>query len=115
MAETRSHSRIGYVSSVYSSWLSESSMRLYNLKARVCANWQWNARDCVTGLHSWLRRSCNPVTQSRAFHFHFAHTRAFSIWSQKHIVYKRNWDGACLINFSQKSVYIPDILKYILI
>ena len=25
-------------------------------------------------------RSCNPVTQSRAFHCHFAHTRAFSLW-----------------------------------
>ena len=35
----------------------------------------------VTGLHSRLRRSCNPVTQSRAFHCHFAHTRAFSLYS----------------------------------
>ena len=34
----------------------------------------------VTGLHSRLRRSCNPVTQSRAFHCHFAHTRAFSLY-----------------------------------
>ena len=50
------------------------------------ANWQWNARDCVTGLHSWLRRSCDPVTQYRAFHCHFAHTRAFSILSQTYCV-----------------------------
>ena len=28
----------------------------------------------VTGLHSRLRQSCNPVTQSRAFHSHFAPT-----------------------------------------
>ena len=27
-----------------------------------------------------LRRSWNPVTQSRAFHCHFAHTRAFSLY-----------------------------------
>ena len=33
----------------------------------------------VTGLHFQLRRSCNPITQSRAFHCHFAHTRAFSL------------------------------------
>ena len=35
----------------------------------------------VTGLHSRLRRSCNPVIQSRAFHCHFAHTRAFSLYA----------------------------------
>ena len=34
----------------------------------------------VTGLHSRLCRSCDPVTQSRAFHCHFAHTRAFSLY-----------------------------------
>ena len=33
----------------------------------------------ITGLHSPLRRSCNPVTHSRVFHCHFAHTRAFVI------------------------------------
>ena len=27
--------------------------------ARVCAKWQCNARDCVTGLHD---QECNPVT-----------------------------------------------------
>ena len=36
----------------------------------------------VTGLHSRLRRSCNPGTQSRAFHCHFAHTHAFSLYYQ---------------------------------
>ena len=34
----------------------------------------------VTGLHSQLRRSCNPVTQSCAFHCHFAHICAFSLY-----------------------------------
>ena len=30
---------------------------LYSENAWVCAKWQWNARDCYTGLHE-----CNPVT-----------------------------------------------------
>ena len=28
----------------------------------MCAKWQWNARDCVTGLHDRRSRECNPVT-----------------------------------------------------
>ena len=28
----------------------------------MCATWQWNARDCVTGLHDRRSRECNPVT-----------------------------------------------------
>ena len=35
---------------------------VYSEKARVCAKWQWNARDCVTGLHDRRSRECNPVT-----------------------------------------------------
>ena len=40
----------------------------------------------VTGLHSRLRQSCNPVTQTRAFYCHFIHTHAFSLydWPEKH-------------------------------
>ena len=30
----------------------------YSENARMCAKWQWKARDCV----NWIRRSCNPVT-----------------------------------------------------
>ena len=52
----------------------------------------------VTGLHSRLRRSCNPVTQSRAFHCH-VRSRFYHI----HNVYKRNWDGPCLMNLTQNS------------
>ena len=33
----------------------------------------------VTWLHSWLCLLCSPVTQSRVFHFHFAHTHVFSL------------------------------------
>ena len=35
---------------------------LYSENARVCAKWQWNAQDCVTGLHDRRSRECNPVT-----------------------------------------------------
>ena len=35
---------------------------LYSENAWVCAKWQGNARDCVTGLHDWRSRECNPVT-----------------------------------------------------
>ena len=35
---------------------------VYSENARVCAKWQWNARDCVTGLHNRRSRECNPVT-----------------------------------------------------
>ena len=58
---------------------------MYVIKARthVCV---WNDSEThstgVTGLHSQLRRSCNPVTQSRVFHCHFAHTRAFSLYTR---------------------------------
>ena len=35
---------------------------LYSQNARVCAKWQWTARDCVTELHDRRSRECNPVT-----------------------------------------------------
>ena len=53
---------------------------MYVIKARThgCVRNDSETHETgVTGLHSRLRRSCNPVTQSRAFHCHFAHTRAF--------------------------------------
>ena len=34
----------------------------YSENARVCAKWQGNALDCVTGLHDRRSRECNPVT-----------------------------------------------------
>ena len=40
----------------------ESCVYLYSKSARVCAKWQWNPRDCVTGLHDRQSRECNPVT-----------------------------------------------------
>ena len=35
---------------------------LYGENPWVCAKWQWNARDCVNGLHDRLSPECNPVT-----------------------------------------------------
>ena len=49
----------------------------------------------VTGLHSGLRRSCNPVTQSRAFHCHFAHIRAFSLYYHTRPIVSRDEDYVC--------------------
>ena len=37
-------------------------MYLYSENTRVRAKWQWNARNCVTGLHDRRSRECNPVT-----------------------------------------------------
>ena len=45
----------------------------------MCAKWQWNARDCVTGYCTAGVQSGN--TSLSAFHCHFAHTRAFSLLS----------------------------------
>ena len=44
----------------------------------------------VTGLHSRLRRSWHPVTQSRAFHCHFAHSRAFSLYSPRSCITRQD-------------------------
>ena len=49
----------------------------YSENTRVCAKWQWNARDCVTGLHD--RRICHI-----------------------HILYKQNWDSSWLMNLTPK-------------
>ena len=57
--------------------------RLYSENAQVCAKWQWNARDCVTGLHDRRSRECNPVTPvecvSLSFRTH-PRVRAFIIY-----------------------------------
>ena len=35
---------------------------LYGENPWVCAKWQWNARDCVNGLHDRRSPECNPIT-----------------------------------------------------
>ena len=55
------------------------------------------------GLHSRLRRSCNPITQSRAFHCHFTHTSGFSLYS--YTPHQRSWKGVYWFHLVRLSVY----------
>ena len=58
----RAHYDITVMNSSLQASLKEITICLYSENARVCAKWQWNARDCVTGLHDRRSRECNPVT-----------------------------------------------------
>ena len=77
----------------------------YSENARVCAKWQWNARDSgVIGLHDRRSRECNPVTPVECVSLSFrTHTHVRSRFYHIHNVYKRNWDGPCLMNLTQNS------------
>ena len=48
---------------------------VYSQNARGCAKWQWNARDCVTGLHD------RPVTSVECVSLSFHTPRAFWLLS----------------------------------
>ena len=68
---------------VVSNSLGKYHLNMYVMKARMprCVqNYSETHSTGVTGLHSWLRRSHNPVTQSIVFHCHFAHTCAFLLY-----------------------------------
>ena len=68
---------------VVSNSLGKYHLNMYVMKARMprCVqNYSETHSTGVTGLHSWLRWSHNPVTQSIVFHCHFAHTRAFLLY-----------------------------------
>ena len=94
----------GHLNSVCTHYVCDKSEN-----ARVCVRNDSETHSTgVTGLHSRLRRSCNPVTQSRAFHCHFAHTRAFSLhtfsaWKPACLThppsaaYMRQWTGSALV------------------
>ena len=64
----------------------------------MCAKWQWNTRDCVTGLHDRRSRECNPVTPvewvSRFYHTNWC---------------KRNWVDFCLVNMIYFELHIFQI------
>ena len=61
----------------------------------MCAKWQWNARDCVTGLHDRRSRECNPLTPVECVSMSFrTHPRILAFIT--HIMYKRNWDDFCI-------------------
>ena len=83
--------------------LKSMGSRLYSENARVCAKWQWNARDCVTGLHDRRSRGVQSSNNSRVRFNVISHTPVRSRLYHIHIVYKRNWDGSYLMNLTQKS------------
>ena len=72
----------------------------YIQNARGCAKWQWNARDCVTGLHD------SPGVQSsnisRVCFTVISHTPVRSGFYHIHIVDRLNCDGPCLLNLTQQ-------------
>ena len=62
----------------------------YSENAWMSAKWQWNARDCVTGLQSSnTSRVCFTVISHTPMRYRVYHT---------HIRYKRNWEDFCLVN-----------------
>ena len=51
---------------------------VYGKNSQVCAKWQWNARDCVTGLHDHRSQKRNSVTSWVHFsHFALTHVCSF--------------------------------------
>ena len=80
---------------------SHGQVRGNSESARVCAKWQWNARDCY-----WIARLAKPVVQSinnsRVRFTVISHTPVRSRFYHTHVLYSRNWDGSCLVwyNFS---------------
>ena len=71
---------------------------LYSENARVCGKWQWNAQDCVTGLHDRRSRECNPVTPVECVSLLFRTHPMRSRFYHTHIMYKGNWYNFCLVN-----------------
>ena len=82
-------------------WVNPSCASPYNKNAHVCAKWQWNAWDCVTGLHD--SPGVQSSNNSRVRFTVISHTPGRSHFYHIHIMSKRNWDGACLMNWTQQS------------
>ena len=81
------HYATGYLYHCCSAWQdtylwSTCRVSLYSENARMCAKWQWHARDCVTGLHD----NPNPVTTVECVSLSIAHTWAFSLLSHAYCV-----------------------------
>ena len=75
----------------------------YSENARVCAKWQWNVRDCVTGLHDWPSRECNPVTpvECVSLSFQFSSVQFYSgsrpwVWAS---ISRSLGPGSCSYSF----------------
>ena len=93
------------------SYLVETSLLFFNAddnvyseNARVCAKWLWNAQGCY-----WIPRPTKPGVQSsktgRVRFTVISHTPGRSRFYHIHIVSKRNWDGTCLMNWTQQSYF----------
>ena len=72
------------------------------IKARTHECVQNTHSTGVIGSHSRLRGSCNQVTQSRAFHCHFAHSRALSLFYMYMYIYTYKVFHIC---FSGRSMF----------
>ena len=73
---------------------------LYSENAWVCAKWQRNAPDCVTGLHDRRSQECNPVTPVECFSLSFR-THPFVLAFITHIL--------CLVNLIFFALHIFQI------
>ena len=78
-----------------------SAYWFYSENARVCAKWQWNARDTSRVRH-----------QSSAFHCHFAHPRAFSLSSHTYSVPTEFWwifntKKLLVVTYFSNSQFVP--------
>ena len=84
-------------------FMNRALRRFYSEKARimarVCAKWQWNARDCywIARPANWIARPAKPgVQSSNTSWMRFtvtSHTPGRSRFYYIHIASKRNWDG----------------------
>ena len=63
----------------------------YSENARVCAKWQWNARDCATGLHDRRSRECNPVTPVECVSLSFRTHPCVLVFSHTYSVQTELW------------------------
>ena len=87
------------------------AMRFYSGHAWVCAKWHWNARR--TSLCYRIARPVKPGVQSsntsRVRFTVISHTPMRSHFYHTHIMYKRNWDGFCLVNLIYFALHIFQI------
>ena len=87
-------------------------VRFYSENARVCAEWQWKARNCVTGLCDRRSRECNPVTTVECVSLPFCTHPCVLAFITYIFCTKRNWDGSWLMNLTKKVTHIYIFFKF---
>ena len=75
--------------------------------------WQWNARDCVTGLHDRRSRKCKSSNTSRVRFVVISRTPLRSRFYRTHIKYKRIWGDFCLVNLIYFALHIFQIRNFL--